>query len=143
MTFWKLVGRTAAALAVAGIALGGCAYHDGPQGRERRLAHVSDELGLTAAQRTELAALVARWSERRGALDRERVFADIVAELQSEELDATKLNTKLLAPLREWETLIPEATADFARLHRTLTPEQRAKLAQLLTERRHTRGHRL
>jgi Spy/CpxP family protein refolding chaperone len=143
MTNWKLVGRTAAALTAAVLALGGCAYHDGQQARERRLAHVSGELGLTAAQRAELAAIVARWSERRGALVREQVFADIVVELQSEELDVTKLNTKLLAPLREWEALIPEATADFARLHRALTPEQRARFAQLLTERRPARGHRL
>lgn len=147
---WKRIAAGGAALVLAagafgvltGFGGGGCFGH-GPHGRspEEISAFVSgrvdgllDDVNATPAQRdrvqTVVKELVAEGTKLRG--DHEGTHAELLAQWNAENPDATKLHALVDQRADAMRTFAHRAVDAALEIHATLTPEQRAALAKKL-----------
>jgi Spy/CpxP family protein refolding chaperone len=133
----KVIFIPLAVLIVAGLlTFTGCKRHGHHKGAEFMIDYVSEVLDLTDAQRADLDQIKEEFMAKAEQMhaDKDTMKADILAQLEKEEMDADAL--KQIADLHrarmdEFIDLGIDRLVDF---HKTLTPEQKAKLVQKLED---------
>ena len=110
--------------------------HHGGHFSAHMIEKISDKLDLNEAQKADLEGISKEWKEKRLARKGEHV-ADMnamIAEVKKEKMDKNvidQLHKKKISHMQEGATFFTEK---FIAFHQTLSPEQKEKLAVLLTE---------
>ena len=110
---------------------------------ERRMAWIAKRLNLDEQQKTKLQAVHEAMHQAREQFHKERavLFDEIVAQIQSERLDETKVLQLLEQRQALMNQVAPQVVAKVAELHASLTPEQKAKAVEHLARFKERMGH--
>ena len=126
-----------AGLIIAGLlTVTGCRRHDHRKGAEFMVDYVSEVLDLTDGQQADLNRIKVEFMEKAEQMhaDKEAVKADILAQLEKEEMDAAELKRIAAGHRARMDELIELGIDRLVEFHRTLTPEQKAKLVAKLED---------
>lgn len=113
---------------------------------EQRAAHfvdrISDELKLDEAQKARLDRIKDEFLAKRLKMvkDRDEVYDEAIGLMKSDAIDRAKLDALTEKTRGRTDDAVKFFFAKFAEFHDMLTPEQRAKVAEHLTE--HREKHR-
>ncbi|UCF92266.1 MAG: Spy/CpxP family protein refolding chaperone [Desulfobacterales bacterium] len=118
------------------LTLGGCRHHSHGERAEWVMDYISEVLDLTDEQRVQLDQVKTEFLEkgRQMHVSRAAMYAEIIAQLQKEEIDQAHLKGMIADHKAKMDAMIPWAVERLAEFHRTLTPEQRAKLVDKLED---------
>jgi Spy/CpxP family protein refolding chaperone len=110
----------------------GCRNHSHGGGAEFAVDYISEVLDLTEAQQTHLNQIKEEFMDKREQMraNRARHHDEIIALLGSEEIDQVRVRAIIAEHRVQMDEMIDLAVVRFAEFHRTLTPEQRAKLVK-------------
>jgi uncharacterized membrane protein len=119
-------------VSVAGFA--GCRRHSPDQKAEFMVDYVSETLDLNERQRVHLDQIKDDLLEKGVQMraDKAAMHSELVAQLRSEEIDQDRLKAMVAEHKVKMEELIDLGIVRLAEFHKTLTPEQREKLAAKL-----------
>ena len=119
-------------ISVAGFA--GCRRHSPDQKAEFMVDYVSETLDLNERQRVHLDQIKDDLLEKGVQMraDKAAMHSELVAQLRSEEIDQDRLKAMVAEHKVKIEELIDLGIVRLAEFHKTLTPEQREKLAAKL-----------
>jgi len=119
-------------IGVAGFA--GCRRHSPHQRAEFMVDYVAETLDLNESQRAHLDQIKAELMEKgiQMRADKSVMYAELVAQLRSEEIDQDRLKAMVTDHKTKMEELIDLGIVRLAEFHKTLTPEQREKLVAKL-----------
>ena len=119
-------------LSVAGFA--GCRRHSPDQKAEFMMDYVAETLDLDESQKAHLGLIKDELLEKgvRMRADKAAMHSELVAQLRSEEIDRDRLKAMVAEHKVKMEELIDLGIVRLAEFHKTLTPEQREKLAAKL-----------
>lgn len=117
---------------VAGFA--GCRRHSPDQKAEFMMDYVSETLDLNESQKAHLGLIKDELLEKGVQMraDKAAMHSELVAQLRSEEIDQDRLKAMVAEHKVKMEELIDLGIVRLAEFHKTLTPEQREKLAAKL-----------
>ncbi len=119
-------------IGVAGFA--GCRRHSPHQKAEFMVDYVAESLDLNESQRAHLDQIKDELMEKgiQMRADKSAMYAELVAQLRSEEIDQDRLKAMVTDHKTKMEELIDLGIVRLAEFHKTLTPEQREKLVAKL-----------
>ena len=140
----KILLVVAAAVLVLGIgAVNGCRKERHP-GVEIMVDYLAEALDLSEAQRAQADEIKAELLEKGKAMRAShRANAGEVKELlAADELDQARVRQLVAEHRAQMDALVDLAITRVAEFHRTLTPEQKAKLVAKLERFRKWHGHR-
>jgi len=126
-----------AVLIVVGLlTFAGCKRHGHHKGAEFMVDYVSEVLDLTDAQRTDLDQIKEEFMAKAEQMhaDKDAMKADILAQLEKEEMDADELQRIAALHRARMDEFIDLGIHRLVEFHKTLTPEQKAKLVQKLED---------
>ncbi|MGH9428345.1 MAG: Spy/CpxP family protein refolding chaperone [Terriglobia bacterium] len=128
----KVFSIIAGVVAAVGILFWGVSHAS--RSPERRMVWIAKRLNLDEQQRIKLEAVHEAMHQARGQFHKERavLFDEIVAQIQSERLDETKVLQLLEQRQALMNQVAPQVIAKVAELHASLTPEQKAKAVEHL-----------
>jgi Spy/CpxP family protein refolding chaperone len=122
-------------LMVIGVAgLEGCRRHGGGHQAAFMIDYATEALDLSDAQVAQLNRIKAELVEkgRQMNADRDEMRAEIIAQLKNETIDQQRLKQLVAVKRAQIEELIDLMIERLAEFHRTLSPEQKAKLVAKL-----------
>ena len=110
----------------------GCRNHGHGRGAEFAVDYVTEVLDLTEAQQTHLNQIKEEFMEKRDQMraNKAKHYDEILAILGSEEIDQERVRAIIAEHRAQMDEMIDLAVVRFSEFHRTLTPEQRAKLVK-------------
>jgi len=122
-------------LLVAGLAVfSGCRRPGGGQGAEFMVDYVSETLDLNDSQRAQLESikeeLIQKHEEMRAG--KEALYAEAKALLLSEQIDEASVKAMVAEQRARMDAVVDLAITRFIEFHKTLSPEQKAKLVDKL-----------
>ncbi len=119
-------------VSVAGLA--GCRRHGGEHKAAFMIDYVSEVLDLNDVQVEQLNRIKAEFVEesRQMHADRDEIRTEIIAQLKSEQIDPQRLKQLVAVKSAQMEELIDLMIMRLAEFHRTLSPEQKARLVAKL-----------
>jgi len=130
-------------LLVSVVGFAGCRRHSPYQKAEFMVDYVSETLDLNASQKAHLDQikneLLAKGIQMHA--DKAAMHSELVAQLRSEEIDQDRLKALVAEHRVKMEELIDLGIVRLAEFHKTLTPEQREKLAAKLESFKKWHGH--
>jgi periplasmic protein CpxP/Spy len=137
----KVFSIIAGVVAAVGILFWGVSHAQ--RSPERRMAWIAKRLNLNEQQKTKLQAVHEAMHQAREQFHKERavLFDEIVAQIQSERLDETKVLQLLEQRQALMSQVAPQVVAKVAELHASLTPEQKAKAVEHLARFKERMGH--
>lgn len=108
----------------------GCRDHG--QGAEFAVDYITEVLDLTEAQQEHLNQIKDEFMEKREQMraSRAKQHDEIISILGSEEIDRDRVRAIIAEHRTQMDEMIDLAVVRFAEFHRTLTPEQKAKLVK-------------
>ena len=122
---------------VIGLLLGvglfsGCRNHGHGRGAEFAVDYVTDVLDLTDEQQAHLNQIKEEMMEKREQMHASKAkhYDEIINQLGSEEIDQERVKIIIAEHRAQMDEMIDLAVARIAEFHRTLTPEQKAKLVK-------------
>jgi len=123
-------------IAVGLLTFAGCKRHGHHKGAEFMVDYVSEVLDLTDAQRTDLDQIKEEFMAKAEQMhaDKGAMKADILAQLEKEEMDAGELQRIAALHRARMDEFIDLGIHRLVEFHKTLTPEQKAKLVQKLED---------
>lgn len=103
---------------------------------ERMVTHIAHKLDLNAAQQAQLNKIKDEFLARRPEMIKTRNagFEDAVALMKSDRLDEAKLATLRDRTISGTDDMVRFLFAKFTEFHDMLTPEQRAKAAEMMVK---------
>jgi Spy/CpxP family protein refolding chaperone len=125
-------------LGAMALVLPGCMRHDPGKRAECAVSRISSKLDLSKEQEKVLVGIKDELMAKRGEFKpvRTALFDEIVRQTRSDKVDAGEINKRLDALEAKIREMRPILVSRFAEFHATLTPEQRAKLANEMEKRR-------
>ncbi len=110
----------------------GCRNHGHGRGAEFAVDYITEVLDLTEAQQTHLNQIKEEFMEKRDQMRANRAehHDEIIALLGSEEIDQERVRVIIAEHRVQMDEMIDLAVVRLAEFHRTLTPEQKAKLVE-------------
>ena len=110
----------------------GCRNHGHGRGAEFAVDYVTDVLDLTAAQQAHLNQIKEELMVKREQMhaNQAKHHDEIIAQLGSEEIDQERVKVIIAEHRAQMDEMIDLVVVRFAEFHRTLTPEQKAKLVK-------------
>jgi Spy/CpxP family protein refolding chaperone len=128
-------------IGVAGFA--GCRRHSPQQKAEFMVDYVAESLDLNESQRAHLDQIKDELMEKgiQMRADKSVMYAELVAQLRSEEIDQNRLKAMVTDHKTKMEELIDLGIVRLAEFHKTLSPEQREKLVAKLESFKKWHGH--
>lgn len=133
----KAVFIPLAGLIVLGLlTLAGCKHHGHQKSAEFMVDYVSEVLDLTATQQADLNQIKEAFLEKAEQMhaDRDAMKADILAQLEREEMDAAELKQIAARHRAQMDAFIDLGIDRLVAFHKTLTPVQKAKLVDKLED---------
>ena len=122
---------------VIGLLLGvglfsGCRNHGHGRGAEFAVDYVTDVLDLTDEQQAHLNQIKEEMMEKREQMHagKAKHYDEIITQLGSEEIDQERVRIIIAEHRAQMDEMIDLAVVRIAEFHRTLTPEQKAKLVK-------------
>lgn len=118
------------------LAFTGCKRHAHHKGAEFMVDYAAEALDLTGPQKADLDQIKVEFMEKAELLhaDRDAMQAEILAQLEKEEMDAAELK-QLAARHRDQMDLLVNLSIDrLVEFHKTLSPEQKAKLVKKIED---------
>jgi Spy/CpxP family protein refolding chaperone len=122
---------------VVGLLLGvglfsGCRSHGHGRGAEFAVDYVTDVLDLTDEQQVHLNQIKEEFMVKRDQMraNKAKHYDEIIAQLGSEEIDQERVMIIVAEHRAQMDEIIDLAVVRIAEFHRTLTPEQKAKLVK-------------
>jgi Spy/CpxP family protein refolding chaperone len=118
-------------------------WHSSEKNPDRLTNYIEKELELNEEQRTQLNMTIANlMAKKEEILEEDNSLRDeIFAQLSSEKVRARDLNEVISLHMKEIEDLTKSFVFNLTEFHRTLTPEQKEKFANLI-EVHQNRGHK-
>ncbi|XDD50686.1 Spy/CpxP family protein refolding chaperone [Leptospira sp. WS92.C1] len=132
--FFKVSGLI---LIAAVLFAGGCRYYKSPEKRaEYVVKKITSELDLNDSQKTELNRIKDEVLSKRKELKLEgpRIPAEVLAQFRQPTLDEKKINKPFELEMNKMTEMRSFMTKKAIEFHAILTPEQRNKLVDLITE---------
>ena len=133
---------------VVGLLLGvglftGCRHHGHDRGAEFAVDYVTEVLDLTDEQQAHLNQIKAEMMEKREQMHASNAkhYGEIIAQLGSEEIDQERVKVIIAEYRAQMDEMIDLAVVRIAEFHRTLTPEQKAKLVKKIESFRKYHNH--
>jgi len=119
-------------VSVAGLA--GCRRPGGGHKAEFMIDYVTEVLDLNDAQQEQLSRIKGEFVEKGRQMNdsREEMHAEIIAQLKSEEIDQQRLQQLVAVKRAQVDELVDLMIVRLAEFHRTLSPEQKAKIVAKL-----------
>lgn len=110
----------------------GCRSEGQGRGAEFAVDYITEVLDLTEAQQRHLNQIKDEFMEKRDQMraDRAKHYDEIIALLGSEEIDQERVRAIIAEQRAQMDEMIDLAVVRFTEFHRTLTPEQKAKLVK-------------
>ncbi len=110
----------------------GCRPHGNGRGAEFALDYVTEVLDLNEAQQAHLNQIKEELMERREQMQANRAkhHDEIIAQLGSEEINQERVKAIIAEHRAQMDEMIDLVVVRFTEFHRTLTPEQKAKLVK-------------
>lgn len=114
----------------------GCRPHGHGRGAEFAVDYVSEVLDLTEAQQEQLNQIKEELMEKGQQMhaNKAKYHDEIVAQLRGEEIDQARVKTIIAEHRAQMDELIDLMVVKFSEFHRSLTPEQKAKLVSKLED---------
>lgn len=146
-TMRRRIGILALLLAaLLAFVVGGCARwrpHTPEERADRMVEHLAEKLDLSPEQRLQLEQIKVEVLARQAEMlaHREESFDEILAMMQSERIDDTRMKIAVADHQARANELIAFAGEKLKEFHDMLTPEQRAKVVAALQDFREN-GHR-
>ena len=114
----------------------GCKRHAHHKGAEFMVDYISEVLDLTDAQQADLNQIKEEFMAKAEQMhaDKDAVKADILAQLEKEEMDADELKRLADRHRVQMDELVDLGIDRLVAFHKTLTPEQKAKLVEKLED---------
>ena len=108
----------------------GCRPHGHGRGAEFAVDYVSEVLDLNEAQQAHLDKIKGEMMQKREQMhaNKDKHHDEIIAQLSSEEIDQERVQVIIAEHRAQMDEMIDLIVVRFAEFHRTLTPEQKAKL---------------
>ena len=118
------------------LTLAGCKRHGHHKGAEFMVDYVSEVLDLTDTQRADLDQIKEEFMEKAKQMhaEKETMKADILAQLEREEMDAAELKQIAARHRAQMDEIIDLGIDRLVEFHKTLTPEQKTKLVEKLED---------
>ena len=133
-------------LVIGLLALTACHRHnrlhqmDAP-GRHKISSHIAERLDLDQSQVKQLKTMLADLEKKRETLlNGNRLYDEFSRQLAGDEMDRSSLQRVTSEAIQKLEAYSREFIGQLADFHRTLTPAQKNKLAELLEERKDWRN---
>jgi len=110
----------------------GCRPHGHGRGVEFAVDYVSEVLDLNEAQQAHLNQIKEEMMEKREQMhaNKAKHHDEIIAQLSNEEIDQERVKVIIAEHRVQMDEMIDLIVVRFAEFHRTLTPEQKAKLVK-------------
>ncbi len=110
----------------------GCRPHGHGRGVEFAVDYVSEVLDLNEAQQAHLNQIKEEMMEKREQMHASKAkhLDEIIAQLRSEEIDQERVQVIIAENRVQMDEMIDLMVVRFAEFHRSLTPEQKAKLVK-------------
>ena len=110
----------------------GCRNHGHGRGAEFAVDYVTEVLDLTDEQQAHLNQIKAEFMEKRDQMraNKAKHHDEIIALLGSEEIDQERVRVIIAEHRVQMDEMIDLAVVRISEFHRTLTPEQKAKLVK-------------
>jgi len=114
----------------------GCRPHGHGRGVEFAVDYVTEVLDLTEAQQEQLNQIKDEVMEkgREMRANKARHHDEIIAQLRSEEIDQERVQVIIAEHRAQMDEMVDLAVVRFSEFHRSLTPEQRAKLVNKIED---------
>ena len=114
----------------------GCKRHAHHKGAEFMVDYVGEVLDLTDDQKADLDQIKAEFTEKVAQMhaDHDAVKAEILVQLEKDEMDAAELKQLAAQHRAKMEELIDQGIDRLVAFHKTLSPEQKAKLVNKLED---------
>jgi Spy/CpxP family protein refolding chaperone len=114
----------------------GCRNHGHGRGVEFAVDYITEVLDLTEAQQTHLNQIKDEFMEKRDQMraNRAKHHDEIIALLGSAEIDQERVKVFIAEHRVQMDEMIDLAVGRLAEFHRTLTPEQKAKLVKKIED---------
>ena len=123
-------------LIVGLLTFAGCKRHGHHKGAEFMVDYVSEVLDLTDVQRADLDQIKKEFMEKAEQMHagKDAMKADLLTQLEKEEMDAVELKQLAARHRAQMDELIDLGIDRLVEFHKTLTPEQKAKLVKKLED---------
>ena len=110
----------------------GCRNHGHGRGVEFAVDYVTEVLDLTDEQQAHLNQIKEELMEKREQMHASKAkhHDEIIAQLSSEEIDQERVKVIIAEHRVQMDEMIDLVVVRFSEFHRTLTPEQKAKLVK-------------
>ena len=114
----------------------GCKRHAHHKGAEFMVDYISEVLDLTDAQQADLNQIKEEFMAKAEQMhaDKNAMKANVLAQLEKEEMDADELKQLAARHRARMDEFIDLGIDRLVEFHRTLTPEQKAKLVKKLED---------
>ena len=114
----------------------GCKRHGHHKGAEFMVDYIGEVLDLTEAQQADLDQIKEEFMDKAEQMhaDKDAMKADLLAQLEREEMDADELKRLATRHRVRMDELIDLGIDRLVAFHKTLTPEQKAKLVKKLED---------
>lgn len=122
---------------VLGLLAGGCRHYRSPEKRAEFVAKkITSELDLNDSQKKELYRIKDEILSKRKELKLQgpRIPSEVLAEFRQPTLDEKKINKSFELEMNKMSEMRTFMTKKAVEFHTILTPEQRNKLVDLITE---------
>ncbi len=138
----KRVTMFFALAALSALVFTGC-YRTPEQRAERLVDHISSELKLNDTQKAQLNKIKDEFLAKRLKMTaaRNEGFDEAVALMKSDQIDQAKLNALLEKSEARTADSVKFFFTKFVEFHDMLTPEQRAKVAEVMVKHKARHGH--
>ena len=121
----------------------GCRNHGHGRGAEFAVDYITEVLDLSEAQQTHLNQIKEEFMVKRDEMraNKAKHYDEIIAILGSEEIDQERVSMIIAEHRAQMDEMVDLAVVRFSEFHRTLTPEQRAKLVKKVEDFRKYHEH--
>ena len=121
----------------------GCRNHHHGRGAEFAVDYVTEVLDLTEAQQTHLNEIKEEFMVKRDQMraNKAKHYDEIITLLGSEEIDQDRVRVLIAEHRAQMDEMIDLAVVRLSEFHRTLTPEQKAKLVKKVEDFRKYHEH--
>ena len=121
----------------------GCRNHHHGRGAEFAVDYVTEVLDLTEAQQTHLNQIKDEFMVKRDQMraNKAKHYDEIIDILGSEEIDQERVRVIIAEHRAQMDEMVDLAVVRFSEFHRTLTPEQTAKLVNKIEDFRRYHEH--
>ncbi len=117
-------------------------WHSSEKNSDRLTNYIAKELELNEEQRIQLNRRITNLMEKKEEiLENNSLRDEIFAQLGSEKVSETNLNEVISLHMKEMEDLTKDFVFNLTEFHRTLTPGQKKKIANLMKVHQN-RGHK-